>query len=756
MRRLVHRNQPTSQRTRWRPVLEGLEIRQLLAGDFVQTNLVSDIPGLAQVTDPNLQNPWGIAASATSDFWISDNASGVSTLYDGQGQPASLVVTIPPPMSLPADTLGTPTGTVFNSTSDFVVSANGNSGPALFLFATEDGVIAGWNPNVDPTHAILAVDNPDPVNGAVYKGLTSGTDAAGDNLLYAANFRAGTVDVFDTNFHLVHLAGSFQDPNLPEGYAPFNVRSIDGKLFVAYAKQDAAKHDDMAGPGNGFIDVYTMDGDLVQRLVSQGPLNSPFGLVMAPADFGSLSNDLLVGNFGDGHINAFDPVSGRFIGKLDISPGHPFQEDGLWALRFGNGGAAGATNTLFFTAGINEEQDGLFGSLQAVPKLAANAPIVANLGNAPQQTFSTVPANGDQNPYGVAFVPQGIRQGGVLQPGDILVSNFNSSDNVQGTGTTIVRITPDGQQSVFFQGDAGLGLTTALGVLKSGFVIVGNVPTNDDGTVGQGSLLILDSNGNLVTQVTDSALLNGPWDMAINDQGNRAQVFVSNVLSGTVTRLDLRIPKGGIPMVESETQIASGYAHFPDPNALVIGPTGLAFDPQRDLLYVASTGDNAIYAIPNAAVTQRDHGLGRLVVQDDAHLHGPLGLALAPNGDLIAANGDAVNPDDNNSNELVEFTPKGQFVGQFQLDNGPAGAPFGIAVSSANGEIRFAAVDDDTNTLTVWTFKQHGSTGPERPESPSSGDHGQQEAVDEVFRSVAAALAGMHHHGIDDLFLSIE
>jgi uncharacterized protein (TIGR03118 family) len=750
----MHRNRPAPKRARWRPNLEGLEVRQLLAGGFLQTNLVSDIPGMAAVFDPNLQNPWGITASATSDFWISDNGSGVSTLYNGQGQPSTLVVTIPPPTSLPPDTPGTPTGTVFNATQDFVVSENGKSGPAAFLFATEDGVIAGWNPQVDPTNAILAVDNPNPDTGPVYKGLTNGTDAAGDNLLYAANFRDGTVDVFNTNFQLVHLAGSFRDPNLPDGFAPFNVRSIGGELFVTYAKQDAAKHDDVAGPGNGYIDVFTMDGQLLQRLVSQGPLNSPFGIVMAPSDFGTLSNDLLVGNFGDGHINAFDPNTGQFLGQLKTSTGRPFQEDGLWALRFGNGGNAGPTNTLFFTAGINGEQDGLFGSLQAIPRLAHNAPLLPNLGNAAQQTFSTVPANGDQNPYGVAFVPQGIKGGGVLQAGDILVSNFNNSDNVQGTGTTIVQITPDGQQSVFFQGDPGLGLTTALGVLKSGFVIVGNVPTSADGTVQQGSLLILDSNGNVVTQVSDSALLDGPWDLAINDQGNQAQVFVSNVLSGTVTRINLHIPNGGTPIIESETQIASGYAHFPDPNALVVGPTGLAFDPVRDLLYVASTGDNAIYAIPNAAITQHDHGLGRLVFQDDTHLHGPLGLVLAPNGDLIAANGDAVNPDPNNSNELVEFTPQGQFVSQFQLDNGPAGAPFGIAVSSAGGLLRFAAVDDDTNTLTVWTFKQASFAGPEALQMPSIAQ-GPQQAADEVFMMWAAAYAESHHHGGDALSLSL-
>jgi DNA-binding beta-propeller fold protein YncE len=332
--------------------------------------------------------------------------------------------------------------------------------------------------------------------------------------------------------------------------------------------------------------------------------------------------------------------------------------------------------------------------------------VLANLASAPQQTVSTVPAtNGDLNPYGVAFVPQGFQGHGVLKPGDLLVSNFNNSSNVQGTGTTIVRITPDGQRSVFFQGDTGLGLTTALGVLKSGFVVVGNVPTDANGVAQQGSLLILDANGKVVTTLSDSALLNGPWDLAVNDQGNHAQLFVANVLSGTVTRIDLVIPTGGTPIVESETQIASGFAHRTDPAALVVGPTGLAFDPRTDTLYVASTADNAIYAIHNAAVIRHDHGTGRLIFADPAHLHGPLGLVLAPNGDLIVANGDAVNPDTNHANELVEITGTGRFVGEFQLDSGTGGAAFGLAVTSNNGVLRFAAVDDNTNTVHIWTLQ---------------------------------------------------
>jgi hypothetical protein len=342
-----------------------------------------------------------------------------------------------------------------------------------------------------------------------------------------------------------------------------------------------------------------------------------------------------------------------------------------------------------------------------------SSPIIPNLGNAPEQITSTIPPNGDLNPYGVAFVPQDFQGGGQLAPGDILVSNFNDSSNVQGTGATIVRITPNGQQSVFFQGPDGLGLTTALGVLPQGFVIVGSLPNTPSG-IENGSLLILDSNGTQVGQISNSALLQGPWDLAINSDDNQTQVFVSNVLSGTVTRINLRIPPGGLPQVESETQIGSGYAHRTDPNALVVGPTGLAFDPKTDSLYVASTTDNAIYAIHDAAGTQHDHGKGQLVVQDSQHLHGPLGLTLDPNtnGDLIVSNGDAINTDPNQLNELDEFTPHGKFVGQFQVDSGAGGGAFGIAAQQMGGQVRFAAVDDNTNALDVWTLpSEQGPAG---------------------------------------------
>jgi uncharacterized protein (TIGR03118 family) len=331
-------------------------------GVYQQTNLVSNLQGKAAHTDPNLVNPWGISYAPTSPFWISDNAAGLSTLYDGQGNIQSLVVTVPPP---PGGTTGAPTGTVYNSNSNaFVVSKNGKSGGSIFLFDSEDGTLSGWNPNVDPTNAILAVDNSG--SGAVYKGLVLASNNSG-TFLYATNFRAGTVDVFDKNFAPAKLSGSFTDPNLPKGYAPFGIENMgSSNILVTFAKQDKAKHDNVSGKGLGFVDVFDTNGNLVKRLISQGQLNAPWGLAMAPATFGQFSNDLLVGNFGDGRINAFDPNTGSFLGQLMNKNGKAIKISGLWGLKFGNGGQAGKTNQLFFTAGIHHEADGLFGMLVAM------------------------------------------------------------------------------------------------------------------------------------------------------------------------------------------------------------------------------------------------------------------------------------------------------------------------------------------------------------------------------------------------------
>jgi uncharacterized protein (TIGR03118 family) len=351
---------------RYRPVLEYLGNRCLLSGGFSQVNLASDVPGLARITDPNLENPWGIAFSPTGPFWFADNGSGVSDILDGSGQPVPLVVTVP--SALPSGS--TPTGTVFNAGAGFAISEKGVSAPSRFLFATADGTISGWSAVVDPSRALLAVDHSS--SGAVYLGLALATDSAGKSSLYAADFGRGTVDVFDQGFRPVVRPGAFQDPNLPDGFAPFNIQKIDNLLFVTYALRDEDGHDDVAGPGNGVIDVYDPGGSLVRRFASGGPLNSPWGLAQAPADFGPFAGALLVGNNGDGLINAFAPGSGNFLGELGDENGTPITIPNLWALTFGNGHAGGDSDTLFFSAGVGYDEHGLFGAVQGPERRGAD------------------------------------------------------------------------------------------------------------------------------------------------------------------------------------------------------------------------------------------------------------------------------------------------------------------------------------------------------------------------------------------------
>jgi len=332
-------------------------------GFYRQTNLVSDLPDIARVQDKNLVNSWGLVHGPATPWWVADNGTGVSTLYDGNGTPfpvgSPLVVTIPAPAGV---TTAAPTGVVFNSTNGFVVSEGRNSGPARFIFSTEDGTIAGWSPVVDPTHAVLAVDRSAVGAGAVYKGLAINSNKDG-TFIYATNFRFGKIEMYDSNYHLVR---SFTDDHLPRGYAPFGIQSIGSNLYVTFALQDAARHDDVAGQGHGFVDVFSTSGQLIRRLISHGQLNSPWGLALAPANFGQFSNDLLVGNFGNGRINAYDPKTGERVGQLKSHAGDPIVIDGLWALEFGNGATAGPSNALFFTAGIDDEMHGLFGKIESV------------------------------------------------------------------------------------------------------------------------------------------------------------------------------------------------------------------------------------------------------------------------------------------------------------------------------------------------------------------------------------------------------
>jgi uncharacterized protein (TIGR03118 family) len=351
----------TGWRRRAQLCLEPLEERFLLTTvGYSLVNMASDLPGLAEVTVPNLVNPWGISFSPTGPFWFADNQSGVANLLNGSGQVVPLTVTVPSPNA----SNSSPSGSVFNDGPGFAISANGITRPSLFLFAAEDGTISGWSTAVDPNAAVLAVDNSS--LGADYTGLALATDGSGHSLLYAADFGRGEIDVFDQDFKPVERAGAFQDPNLPAGFAPFNIQNVDGKLFVSYAQQSTDnKGEDAPGAGLGFIDVYDANGTFLSRFASQGALNAPWGLALAPADFGRFGGALLVGNNGDGHINAYSPTSGAFLGQLPGDNGAPIAIPDLWALTFGNGHEGGDAQTLFFAAGIDQETHGLFGAIQS-------------------------------------------------------------------------------------------------------------------------------------------------------------------------------------------------------------------------------------------------------------------------------------------------------------------------------------------------------------------------------------------------------
>ena len=338
---------------------------------FHQTNLISNRTDQgAQVVDPNLQNPWGLALGPATPLWVADNNAGVATLYTitpGGAMAANTgrVVMLPGGRASTMDG-PSPTGQVFNPTNDFAVTSKTGSGPALFIFSAEAGQISAWSPAADPFdkngHATAQVEFSSAT--AVYKGLTIAR-AGRHDYLYASNFHDGTVDVFNSSFRKVHLEGNFRDRNLPAGYAPFGIQELDGLLYVTYALQNADKHDDVSGPGHGFIDIYTNEGFFIKRLASRGTLNSPWGLALAPHHFGPFGDRLIVGNFGDGLINVFGRFSGRFFGQLLGQSGNPIQIDDLWALKFGTQ-ATGGTNTLLFSAGINDEKDGLVGAVNAV------------------------------------------------------------------------------------------------------------------------------------------------------------------------------------------------------------------------------------------------------------------------------------------------------------------------------------------------------------------------------------------------------
>jgi uncharacterized protein (TIGR03118 family) len=333
---------------------------------YLQHNLISDGFVPADLTHANLVNAWGLDAGPTSPWWIADNGTGQTTLYNVATGVIVTDFTVPGA----GGAQGNPTGLIFNGGPGFIVNNGVGSSPARFIFSSEDGTISAFR----GAPIVTVVPNAQaPAHDAIYKGLAIDSSTAG-TLLYATDFHNGRVDVFDSAFHAVALTGTFTDPNLPAGFAPFGIQTINGTVYVTYALQDEDREDDVAGPGNGYVDAYDTSGNFIRRVASAGELNSPWGLALAPANFGRFSGDLLVGNFGNGRIHAFEPtIAGAFepVGLLHSASGRPIEIDGLWALQFGKGNTAnsanGLTNTLFFTAGPGDEEHGLFGSLVNVP-----------------------------------------------------------------------------------------------------------------------------------------------------------------------------------------------------------------------------------------------------------------------------------------------------------------------------------------------------------------------------------------------------
>jgi uncharacterized protein (TIGR03118 family) len=349
------------------------------ANVYIQRNLVADIAGQADVTDPNLVNPWGVAFSGTGVFWVSNQGKGNSTLYNGSGTITPLVVPVP---AANGTGPGTPTGQVFNGTATAFLLPGINRA-ASFIFDTEDGTISGWANGIPNNVAAIMVNNS--ASGAVYTGLAIGTNASGALLLYAANFNSGKIDVFDNKYNATTVTGGFTDPNIPAGFAPYNIWPVGGKLYVLYAQQDSKKQVSVAGAGAGYVDVFDFDGNLQKRLISGGALNAPWGVALAPATFGAFAGNLLVGNFGDGKINAFDVNTGALAGTLQDSKGNPIVNQGLWALIFGNGGSGGDKNILYVTAGPS------FGDTKVHGLLAAIAPPAAVLSVMNAASYATGP-----------------------------------------------------------------------------------------------------------------------------------------------------------------------------------------------------------------------------------------------------------------------------------------------------------------------------------------------------------------------------
>ncbi len=571
---------------------------------FVQSNLVSDVTGLAAFTDMNLVNPWGIAVSGTSPFWIADNGTGLSTVYNSAGAIQSLLVTIPPPAG--QTNTAAPTGIIANAATGFLATSTNT---AHFIFCTEDGTISAWNTG---SAAVLKVDYS--ASNAVFKGLAAGV-SGGSNFIYATDFHNGQVDVFDTNYAQAALAGSFLDGALPAGYAPFGIQNINGDLFVTYALQDGAKHDDVAGPGYGYVVKFDTSGNLLQRFSSQGALNAPWGLAVAPAGFGPFTGDVLVGNFGDGRINAFDPQTGEWLGALNNASGAPFAVSGLWAILFGNGHSGGSTGKLYFTAGITGESQGLFGSLAPLYPGATNGStylqnnLVSDIAGLAAVTDTNL-----VNPWAIAI--SGTSPFWIADNGPGLSTVYNSAGAIQSLVVTIPP--PAGQTNT--AAPSGAIANAAAGFLATGTATAHFIFSTEDGTISAwntGSAAVLK-----VDYSTSNAVFKG---LAAGVSGGTNFIYATDFHNGQVDVFASDYTQVTLAGSFSDPAIPAGFAPFGVQN--INGELFVTYALQDGAKHddVSGPGNGYVDIFSTSGVL-----LQQFVVQ--SVLNSPWGVALAPVG----------------------------------------------------------------------------------------------------------------------------
>jgi uncharacterized protein (TIGR03118 family) len=509
------------------------------ANVYLQTNLVSNTAGQAAVTDPNLVDPWGISLSATSPFWVSNHLGGSSTLYSGNGAITPIVVTISPGKASTTG-LGRPTGQVQNASTGFILQ---NGTKASFIFATDDGTIQAWNSGAV---AQVMVDNG--ATGAVYKGLAINPSASAP-LIYAANFNSGNVDIFNSTFSPTTTTGGFTDPNLPAGFAPFNISNLNGQLYVTYAKQDANKFLDVAGAGNGFVDVFDFNGNLLNRLVSNGALNSPWGVAIAPAGWGAFGGAFLVGNFGDGRINAFNLTTGTMLGTLQNALGSPIVIPGLWALVFGGNGSRSDANTLYFAAGVpngTTTKTGLLGSLAPPSAISFiyNAAGGQSAAIAPGEIVSIL---------GQTVGPSPLVSGTLPATGAVGTTLGTTSVTFNGASAPVI-YTSGSQTNVIVPYETA-GSTSAGVVLKTGgqttaaftIPVAASIPgvfTSDEG--GAGQAVVYNQDGTINTAANPAAkgtviVLYATGEGTTNPPGQDGLIATGDVLREPVLPVSLTI-----------------------------------------------------------------------------------------------------------------------------------------------------------------------------------------------------------------------